>query len=152
MKKIRFIMVVAAIILGWTHLATAVPAHVGIVKSVMGQAQIIRGSQTISAEVNVKLEKGDLVETGLDGKIGLVFEDDTVVSMGPKSQFRIEEFLFQPAQKKLSFVARMIQGTASFLSGQIAKLAPHMVRLETPDATIGLRGTHVLVKVESQNN
>ena len=131
----------------WVH---ASATHVGVVKSVNGQAQIIRDTQSISAEVNVKLLNGDLVKTGLDGKIGLVFEDDTVVSMGPNSQFQIEEFLFQPAEKKLSFVARMIQGTASFLSGQIAKLAPHLVRLETPDATIGLRGTHVLVKVESE--
>ena len=42
----------------------------------------------------------------------------------------------------------MFQGTFSYLSGQISKLVPGAVRLETPDATIGMRGTHVLVKVE----
>ncbi len=150
MRKIIFFILVAALFAAGPVQVYAAATHVGIVKSVMGQAQIVRGPESISAEVNVKLVNGDLVKTGLDGKVGLVFEDDTVVSMGPNSQFRIEEFQFQPADKKLSFVARMIQGTASFLSGQIAKLAPHMVRLETPDATIGLRGTHVLVKVESK--
>ena len=149
MNTVRTIILTAVLILGWVCLASAESTHVGIVKSVMGQAQIVRGPQALSVEVNVKLLNGDLVKTGPDGKVGLVFEDDTVVSMGPNSQFRIEEFMFQPAAKKLSFIGRMIQGTAAFLSGQIAKLAPEMVRLETPDATIGLRGTHVLVKVEA---
>ena len=149
MRRLFVFVVVTVLFAVGSAQVYASATHVGIVKSVMGEAQIVRGPESISAEANIKILNGDLVKTGLDGKIGLVFKDDTVVSMGPNSQFRIEEFLFQPANKKLSFVARMIQGTASFLSGQIAKLAPHVVRLETPDATIGLRGTHVLVKVES---
>jgi hypothetical protein len=91
---------------------------------------------------------GDRVSTGADGKAGLLFEDDTVMSLGPKSALRIEDFRFQPAEKKLSFVARILQGTATYLSGQIGRLAPDLVRVETPHATIGMRGTHILVSVD----
>jgi hypothetical protein len=42
----------------------------------------------------------------------------------------------------------MIHGTFSFITGQIAKLAPEKVKFETPDATLGVRGTKVLVKID----
>lgn len=58
------------------------------------------------------------------------------------------EIQFEPLEKKLFFVLRMIQGTVSFLSGQVAKLSPESVKLVMPAATIGVRGTHVLIKVD----
>lgn len=121
--------------------------HVGIVKSLTGDVMIVRNEASIKAEVNMKLLKGDQVKTGDNSKAGLIFEDDTVISIGPNSRIVIENFLFQPNEKKLSFVARIVQGTASYLSGQIAKLAPDLVRIETPHATIGTRGTNILIKV-----
>ena len=98
----------------------------------------------------MKIQIGDVVKTGDKGGIGLIFTDDTIISMGSKSEITIEDYLFEPIEGKLSFIARMIQGTISFISGQITKLSPESVRLETPAATIGVRGTHVLVKVERQ--
>lgn len=124
------------------------PDHVGIVKSLAGDVAILRSDTPIKATANMRLLKGDHIRTGRDGKVGMIFEDDTVISIGPNSRIVIENFLFQPNEKKLSFIARILQGTVSYLSGQIAKLAPNLVRIETPNATVGLRGTHVLVKVD----
>jgi hypothetical protein len=122
--------------------------HVGIVKSLAGDVVIVRDGKPLNASANMKVMKGDIVTTGSDGKAGLIFEDDTVISMGSNSRIAIENFIFQPSEKKLSFIARIYQGTASFLSGQIAKLAPNQVHVETPYATVGTRGTHFLVKVD----
>ena len=96
----------------------------------------------------MKVQIGDIVKTDDKGGIGLIFTDDTIISMGSKSEIVIEDYLFEPTDGKLSFIARMIQGTVSFISGKITKLSPDSVRLETPAATIGVRGTHILVKVE----
>jgi hypothetical protein len=148
MKPLLIRFGILTLVLGWAVCGFAASEHIGIVKTVSGDVVIERNGQSIAAQINTKVINGDLVKTGSDGKVGLVFADDTVISMGSNSQIVIEDFLFEPAEKELSFVARMIQGTASFLSGQIAKLAPETVRLETPDATIGLRGTRVLVKVQ----
>lgn len=134
--------------LGSTLGSQAAPASVGIVRSVSMDAHILRNKTSIAAKTNMKIMNGDVVKTGPSGSIGLIFDDDTLVSMGPNSEFVVEDFLFNPSEKKLSFVVRMLQGTFSYLSGQISKLVPGAVRLETPDATIGIRGTHVLVKVE----
>ena len=148
MKRITFIFFFFFIMLGCTLGSQAALASVGIVRSVSTDAYILRNETSIAAKINMKIMNGDVVKTGPNGSIGLIFDDDTIVSMGPNSEFAVEDFLFNPSEKKLSFVVRMLQGTFSYLSGQISKLVPGAVRLETPDATIGIRGTHVLVKVE----
>ena len=148
MKRITSIFFFFFIMFGCTLSSQAAPASVGIVRSVSVDAHILRKGTPIAAKTNMTIMNGDVVKTGPTGSIGLIFDDDTLVSMGPNSEFAVEDFLFNPSEKKLSFVVRMLQGTFSYLSGQISKLVPGAVRLETPDATIGMRGTHVLVKVE----
>lgn len=122
--------------------------HAGIVKSLSGDVSVLREGHTIKATPNYKLQVGDVIQTGSDGKAGLILEDDTVISMGFNSRIAIKSFMFQPNEKKLSLVTTVFRGTISFLSGQIAKLAPDLVRIEIPHATVGIRGTHVLVQVD----
>ncbi len=122
--------------------------HVGIVKSLSGEVSVLREGHIIKATPNFKLQVADVIQTGPDGKTGLILEDDTVISMGFNSRIAIKSFIFQPNEKKLSLVATVFRGTISFLSGQIAKLAPDLVRIEIPHATVGIRGTHVLVQVD----
>jgi hypothetical protein len=149
MKSLCTIVLLCVVVLTGIPVCMAASAeHVGIVKSLAGEVVIVREGKPLTATAKMKVMKGDVVTTGSDGKAGLIFEDDTVISMGSNSRIAIENFLFQPSEKKLSFIARIYQGTASFLSGQIAKLAPNQVHVETPDATVGTRGTHFLVKVD----
>ncbi|MBA3035988.1 MAG: hypothetical protein FP814_05785 [Desulfobacterium sp.] len=148
MKTLFLIILFLSLVFVGTPVCLAASSdHIGIVKSLAGDVVIVRSDKTIKAEPNMKLIKGDLVITGTDGKVGLIFEDDTVISMGSNSKILIENFIFQPSEKKLSFIAKFFKGTASILSGQIATLAPEMFCFETPLATVGIRGTHFLVKV-----
>jgi hypothetical protein len=78
----------------------------------------------------------------------MIFKDDTVVALGPDSELIIDNFLFNPGNKELSFITRLVHRTYSFITGQIAKLAPKKVILETPDATLGGRGTKFVVRVD----
>lgn len=121
---------------------------VGIVKAVSGDVFIISSQTSIRAVPNMRIIEGDFIQTGAKSSVGLIFEDDTVVALGPDSEIAIEHFLFNPVEKELSFVAKLVQGTFSFITGQIAKLAPKKVILETPDATLGVRGTKFLVKID----
>lgn len=146
MKIVRIMVISAALILGNMTLCMAEPDYIGIVKSVTRDAFVIRKGETTPAVVNMKIMNKDIVKTGPQGAIGFILKDDTVISMGPESQIVIDDFIFDPAQKNMSFIARMLHGTASYFSGQIVKLSPESVRFETPMATIGMRGTHFLVK------
>ena len=78
----------------------------------------------------------------------MIFRDNTTLSIGPDSTLVIDKFVFQPAEGNLGIVTRLAKGTASYLSGEITKLSPGSAKFETPLATIGIRGTRFLVKVE----
>ena len=148
MRLIFIVVLVAALMLAGTLAYGVTADHIGIVKSMVGEVVITRNGRIIMATPNLKLYEGDVVQTRSNGKAGLILEDDTVISMGQNSTLAIKSFMFQPAERKLSFIARVLQGTAAFLSGQIAKLAPRQVRIETPDVTVGVRGTYVLIQVD----
>ena len=123
-------------------------AFVGLVKSLEGQVFLTRGGETKEVVAGMEIKMGDIVKTGDGGSVGLIFSDDTIISMGPRTELAIEDYLFEPIEGKLAFIARILKGTVSYLSGQIAKLSPESVELVTPAATIGVRGTHVLIKVD----
>jgi hypothetical protein len=118
------------------------------VKTFTGTATITRKEKVIPASRDEKIYIGDTLKTGAEGSIGITFRDNTILSLGPNSVVVIQEFLFAPAQGKLSIVTRLMKGTAAYLSGVIAKLSPQSVRFETPVATVGFRGTKILVKIE----
>lgn len=128
--------------------SAAAEAFVGVVKTIEGGAVITRNGETIAVGTGMEIQRADLVKTDRHGTIGLVFSDDTRITMGPNTEIAVDDYMFEPVEKKLSFVLRLIRGTVSFLSGQIAKLSPESVQVVMPAATIGVRGTHVLIKVD----
>ncbi|MFC7451933.1 FecR domain-containing protein [Insolitispirillum peregrinum] len=73
------------------------------------------------------------------------------MALGPSSALTLDEVLFDPAAEKVGMGVRLAQGTFSFLSGQIPKLAPDKTVITTPVATIGIRGTRFLVEVNSND-
>jgi hypothetical protein len=99
------------------------------------------------ASPGLALEEGDVLKTGADGHLGVVLRDDTRVSLGPDTEVRIDRFVFAPAQGQLALVLKMARGVAAYVSGKIAKLSPDAVRVETPVATVGVRGTRFVAKV-----
>jgi len=123
---------------------------VAIVKKVSGSATVVRQGQTISATNGLEVWENDTLRTGRNGSIGIVFNDDTFLSLGPESVLVIDEFVFAPKQGKFSIVIRMLKGTAAYLSGLISKLSPDSAHFKTPTASIGIRGTKFVVKVEGE--
>ncbi len=122
----------------------------GYLKTLKGDAQIVRQGETLPAHIGDKIFKNDIIRTGPNSSVGMTFKDDTLLSLGSNSRISIEDFAFSPAEGRLSFAARVLRGTVVYLSGIIAKLAPDAARLETPYASIGFRGTRVAVEVEGE--
>lgn len=120
----------------------------GSIKTLAGDVSVVRGDQTLTAGLRDELYQGDELVTGTEGSVGVIFRDNSTLSLGPGSNLVIDEFVFAPAEGKLGMVTRMLKGTAVFLSGEITKLAPGAARVETPLATIGFRGTRFAVSVD----
>ncbi|GFO66687.1 hypothetical protein GMLC_02660 [Geomonas limicola] len=122
--------------------------HVGLVKSADGEAFIIRDGQRLGATPGAGLREGDVLMTGAQGSLGVILSDDTLLSLGSSSRISIERFTFDPARGAFAMVLRLSRGLIEYLSGKISKLSPGSVHIETPVATLGIRGTHLIARVE----
>jgi hypothetical protein len=119
----------------------------GRIKVAAGTAFILRQGTAIPARVGEMVFEADGLRTGADGRIGVTLKDDTRVSIGEASEVRLDRFVYAPADGQLGFVLKVVRGVAAYVSGRIAKLTPDAVRLETPTAIVGIRGTHLAVRV-----
>jgi hypothetical protein len=129
-------------------LAAAEEPKVGFVKNVSGKAFIERNKIQVPAKPKDILMINDTLITGREGSLGVIFQDDSVLSLGPNSRLVITKFQFDPAEKKLSLVARVKKGTLVYLTGLITKLNPGAAQFITPTAVCGARGTRFAIKVE----
>jgi hypothetical protein len=134
-------------------LATATPVlaqqpAAGRIKVVAGAAFIVRQNATIPAQLGQDVFETDSVKTGADGRIGITLKDDTRVSLGPSSELRLQRFIYEPGSGSLGMVLQFVRGVAAYVSGRMAKLAPQSIRLETPAAIVGVRGTSLAIRVD----
>src|SRR5262245_30866413 len=139
---------------GWSAIAllltfvggTAHAADVGSLKVVKGTVHIERGGQRVRAAVGEKVQTSDVVVTGPDGAVGIAFLDNSLLSAGPDTVLAIESFAFDPTTHAGRFETSLRQGTLSVVSGKIARQAPEAMKVRTPAAMLGVRGTEFLVR------
>lgn len=119
-----------------------------IVKSVKGEANLIRQGKESNIKAADGLVSGDIITTQQETQLGILFHDGTALSIGPKSYISIDNYIFEPAKSKYDISLNMKKGTASFESGKMAKIAPEAVKFRVPDGVIGVRGTKFYVEVK----
>jgi hypothetical protein len=128
--------------------AFAQPTSAGRIKVVTGSAFIVRSSGTVAARAGDEVFASDALQTGADGSLGVTLKDDTRLSLGPSSEVRLERYVYAPDNGALGMVLNFVRGMTAYVSGRIAKMAPDSIRLETPAAIVGVRGTTLAVNVE----
>jgi hypothetical protein len=126
------------------------PQAAGRIKVASGEVLVVRAGATSPAAVGQDLFESDHVRTGADGQVGITLKDDTRLSAGPMSDVQLDSFVYAPADGRLGLVIKFLQGMAVYVSGRIAQLSPDAVRLETPAAIVGVRGTTVAVHVGAE--
>ena len=143
-----FISLVCFLLICGASLAIGDEIRIGVIKNVNGPVSVERNNALIPLNVGDKLYENDTIVTGRGGSMGLILRDNSVLSVGSNTRLIISKYVFEPAEKKLSMVARIKQGTLTYLTGVMAKLNPNAVRFETPVAVCGVRGTHFAIKVD----
>jgi hypothetical protein len=119
----------------------------GHIKLASGSVFIVRGGTETPAQAGEPIYEADTVKTGPDGRLGITLRDDTRVSLGPGSEMRVSRFVYAPAEGHLALVISVFRGAMAYVSGRIAKLSPDSIRLETPAAVMGVRGTTLALRV-----
>jgi hypothetical protein len=143
-------IVAAAALLLWPLQAGADTNGIGKFRLVSGESYVVRDGTRTKAVVGGELWRKDVIETASDGAVGVTFNDNTVFSAGPNSSVSMEEFKFNPVTLKGSFLAKLGKGTLSVVSGDIARGSPSAMRIRTPSAILGVRGTRFLVRVNEE--
>ncbi|HEV8646395.1 MAG TPA: FecR domain-containing protein [Burkholderiales bacterium] len=123
-------------------------AEAGRVKVSKGDVQIERDGKRLPAPVGARIRARDTVKTGPDGSVGITFQDNSLLSAGPNSELVIECFVFDSTTHKGEFDTALKKGTLAVVSGKIVKQSPEAMRVKTPAAIMGVRGTEFVVKVD----
>ncbi len=108
---------------------------------------IQRANKTLAGAKGTGVEMNDSIKTQA-GKVGITFEDDTKVQINENSRLIIDDFVYDPKTKAGKLGAKIALGTVRYASGQIAKNSPQNVALNTPTATISVRGTDFTASVD----
>lgn len=124
-------------------------ASIGKITEQSGPTEIKRGSESTPSDVNTTVQTNDTVITA-KAKAGITFEDDTKVQITEHSKLVIDSFVYDPASKNSAgkLGMKVALGTVRYASGQIAKNNPQSVNVETPTASIGVRGTDFSMTVD----
>ncbi|MCG8508117.1 MAG: FecR domain-containing protein, partial [Rhodospirillales bacterium] len=115
---------------------------IGQIETVDGTVTAQRADGTeVTLQEGDPVYQGDVLETGPDGAVGIVFVDDSTFSLAEDALMTLDEMVYDPGTQEGAFKATLVQGVFSFISGQISKTDPDAMTIETPMAVIGIRGT-----------
>lgn len=85
---------------------------------------------------------GEIIETARNGHAILVFRDNTKVTVQPRTQFQVENFVYnRDSPSDGSVIFNLLRGGMRVLTGLVGRTRPQAVRMTTPTATVGIRGT-----------
>src|SRR5436309_13977360 len=98
-----------------------------------------------AAKVGDVVYRGDMVQTGADSAVGMVFTDGTAFNLSANARIELTEFVYDPNGTSNSAFISLAKGTFTFIAGQVAKTGD--MKVDTPVATMGIRGTAPHVEI-----
>lgn len=122
---------------------------IGQIKTASGTASVERAGASKPAAVGDRVFESDTVVTG-NGSVGITFLDNSMMSLGPYSRLSLEKFKFDPTTHNGVFNSSLQRGTLSVKSGQIVRQTPEAMRIRTPAALLGVRGTEFAVRADER--
>jgi len=135
-----------SLILAWPTVASS-SQDVGAVDRAVGWRQIVRSTGEIEPQQGQGVISRDDLRTG-EGRVQIGFVDGSKLRMTEHTRIVIDNVVFDDDPSKSDLAMTFAQGTARFVSGQLGKVDRENIRLKTPTASIGIRGTDFTVTVD----
>ncbi|MEX2241914.1 MAG: FecR domain-containing protein [Burkholderiales bacterium] len=142
----RHFLAVAVLAFAITGFARA--EDVGHVKVAKGTVHVERDGKRLPAAVGMAVRQSDTLITGADGSAGVTFSDNSLLSTGPNSVLVVDHYTFNATTHAGKFDASLKKGTLAVVSGKMVKQSPGSMRVRTPAAIMGVRGTEFMVQVD----
>jgi hypothetical protein len=125
--------------------ANAPEEPIGNVATVTGSASVIRNDQTTPLKVKDDIYLNDVVQTGVNSALGITFIDATTFNLKASTKITIDNYVYEDGGKSNAAIFDVAKGTAAFVAASVAKTGD--MKITTPTATLGIRGTTGLVEV-----
>ncbi|MGY2904351.1 FecR domain-containing protein [Bradyrhizobium sp. URHC0002] len=125
--------------------ADAPEEPIGNVAKVTGSASVIRNDKTTPLKVKDEIYLNDVVQTGANSALGITFIDTTTFTLKASTKITIDNYVYEDGGKSNAAIFDVAKGTAAFVAASVAKTGD--MKITTPTATLGIRGTTGLVEV-----
>lgn len=140
----RWVIVILFSLLALPSWANTPAGNIGTIK---GSGVIERDNEVIPGNSGVEVQMQDTAVTA-NGTMRIDFRDETRVDLTQHARLTIDEFVYDPGTSTGTLSIRATLGGVRYASGQIAKRNRQNVRIQTPSATIGVRGTDFSMVVD----
>ena len=125
--------------------AQAPEEPIGNVATVSGSASVIRNDATTPLKVKDDIYLNDIVQTAANSSLGITFIDATTFNLKASTKITIDNYVYEDGGKNNAAIFDVARGTAAFVAASVAKTGD--MKITTPTATLGIRGTTGLVEV-----
>ncbi len=117
----------------------------GNVAKLQGSATVTRNGMTGPLALKDDIFKGDVLQTGKNATLTVTFSDDTTLDLSANSRIVVDNFVYQSGARDNAALINVTRGTMAFVAAAVAKTGN--MKIETPTATLGIRGTTGVVEV-----
>ena len=121
------------------------PDPVGSVATLQGTASVTRNNATTALALRDPVYKSDVLQTNVDGTLGITFDDETTFTLKPNTRLTVDEFVYQEGGTDNAAIFNVVRGTAAFVAAEVAHTGN--MKIDTPTSSLGIRGTTGLVEV-----
>jgi hypothetical protein len=145
----RLLAIVFTGLMIWVQSAQAAELF-GTVDAITGSASLQQENGTeMKLATGDEIHVGQTVITGADGEVHIVTEDSGLIALRPNSRFRVDRYRAK-GEDSDEVAFSLFRGALRSITGWIARHNPSAYRLNTPSATIGVRGTdHETIVIDS---
>ena len=144
-KPTNLLVAVLLIAIGNSYAAEPIG---GVIEQSGKAGSIVRLSgEELIANLQTDIVSFDEVETE-NGRLKIQFVDETQVSLTEHTYMEIDEYVYDPDPSKSKMALNFVQGTARFATGGLGLVPKENIQIQTPTATIGIRGTDFTTTVD----
>ena len=125
--------------------ATDLPEPIGNVATLQGTASVTRNKATTPLKISDDIFKNDTLQTTANSTLGVTFNDATTFNLTGNARIVINNYVYDETSTKNAALFNVARGTVAFVASAVAKTGD--MKISTPTATLGIRGTTGLIEV-----
>jgi hypothetical protein len=122
---------------------------IGNVATLTGNATVTRSNASTPLKLQDDVFLNDVLATSANSTLGVTFNDATTFNLTANARIAVDSYVYEEGGKQNAAVFDVVRGTVAFVAAAVAKTGD--MKISTPTATLGIRGTTGLVEVPGAN-